>query len=75
MATCRKAHLQPGVSVAFYLNDPDRNGVELYWDRPKDQWPTDKDGNLQHILAGAGAGALGGTVSNPLGLHKMTRKK
>src|SRR5258705_2027819 len=36
-----------GVSEAIYLNDPDRNGVELYWDRPKDQWPVDDKGNLQ----------------------------
>jgi catechol 2,3-dioxygenase len=28
-----------GVSEALYLNDPDENGVELYWDRPKEQWP------------------------------------
>jgi len=28
-----------GVSQALYLRDPDRNGVELYWDRPQDQWP------------------------------------
>ena len=35
-----------GVSEAIYLNDPDRNGVELYWDRPKDQWPKDEKGNL-----------------------------
>ena len=28
-------------------HDPDGNGVELYWDRPKEQWPKDKDGNLQ----------------------------
>src|SRR5881296_2156015 len=30
-----------GVSEALYLRDPDGNGVELYWDRPKDQWPRD----------------------------------
>lgn len=36
-----------GVSHALYLNDPDGNGVELYWDRPKEQWPVDTDGNLQ----------------------------
>ncbi|MFV0606977.1 MAG: VOC family protein [Niabella sp.] len=36
-----------GVSEAIYLNDPDGNGIELYWDRPKDQWPVDADGNLQ----------------------------
>ena len=28
-----------GVSEALYLRDPDENGVELYWDRPKEQWP------------------------------------
>ncbi len=35
-----------GVSEAIYLNDPDRNGIELYWDKPKDQWPKDEKGNL-----------------------------
>ena len=36
-----------GVSEALYLNDPDQNGIELYWDRPRDQWPFDEKGNLQ----------------------------
>lgn len=35
-----------GVSEAIYLDDPDGNGVELYWDRPKDQWPQNEDGTL-----------------------------
>lgn len=35
-----------GVSEALYLRDPDRNGVELYWDRPRDQWPANADGSL-----------------------------
>ncbi|MES2647602.1 MAG: VOC family protein [Bacteroidota bacterium] len=35
-----------GVSEAIYLNDPDHNGVELYWDRPKEQWPLNEDGSL-----------------------------
>jgi len=35
-----------GVSEALYLNDPDENGVELYWDRPKEKWPVDTKGNL-----------------------------
>lgn len=35
-----------GVSEALYLNDPDENGVELYWDRPEDQWPKKADGSL-----------------------------
>ena len=36
-----------GVSEALYLRDPDGNGVELYCDRPKDQWPRDPTGNLE----------------------------
>jgi catechol 2,3-dioxygenase len=36
-----------GVSEALYLRDPDENGVELYWDRPKEQWPKRKDGGLE----------------------------
>ena len=49
-----------GVSEALYLRDPDENGVELYWDRPKEQWPRNTDGaidmftrrlDLQDLLA------------------------
>ena len=35
-----------GVSEALYLRDPDENGVELYWDRPKEMWPRAADGAL-----------------------------
>ena len=35
-----------GVSEAIYLDDPDKNGVELYWDRPKTEWPRNEDGEL-----------------------------
>jgi len=35
-----------GVSEALYLRDPDDNGVELYWDRPAEQWPRAPDGLL-----------------------------
>ena len=35
-----------GVSEALYLNDPDQNGVELYWDRPKEDWPLDENGGI-----------------------------
>jgi catechol 2,3-dioxygenase len=35
-----------GVSEALYLRDPDQNGVELYWDRPQQEWPRDADGGL-----------------------------
>ena len=36
-----------GVSEAVYLDDPDGNGLELYWDRPEDQWPRGANGELQ----------------------------
>jgi catechol 2,3-dioxygenase len=57
-----------GVSEALYLRDPDQNGVELYWDRPRDQWPRAADGSLQmgtqaldlHDLVGSGSGPGGG---------------
>ncbi len=54
-----------GVSEALYLRDPDDNGVELYWDRPRDQWPRDAKGglamftqplDLKTLLAETGAG-------------------
>jgi catechol 2,3-dioxygenase len=35
-----------GVSEALYLNDPDNNGVELYWDKPKDTWKYNADGSV-----------------------------
>ena len=35
-----------GVSEALYLRDPDNNGVELYWDRPRELWPRTQDGRL-----------------------------
>ena len=56
-----------GVSEALYLRDPDDNGLELYWDRPRDQWPRTSDGalamytrplDLRALLAEAGDGAL-----------------
>ncbi len=52
-----------GVSEALYLRDPDQNGVELYWDRPKAEWPRDpgtnalamftRPLNLENLLAAA----------------------
>ena len=47
-----KAHIQldgaadNGVSEALYIRDPDQNGVELYWDRPKSQWPRNSESSL-----------------------------
>ena len=50
-----------GVSEALYLRDPDDNGVELYWDRPKDQWPKADDGGLRMF-------------TNPLDLHDLLKE-
>lgn len=38
-----------GVSEALYLRDPDGNGVELYWDRPQEEWPRTADGELAMV--------------------------
>lgn len=35
-----------GVSQALYLRDPDQNGIELYWDRPREEWPLDAKGGI-----------------------------
>ena len=40
-----------GVSQAVYLDDPDGNGVELYWDKPQSAWPVDSDGKLAMMNA------------------------
>jgi catechol 2,3-dioxygenase len=36
-----------GVSEALYLDDPDKNGVELYWDKPRDLWPVTDSGKIE----------------------------
>jgi catechol 2,3-dioxygenase len=51
-----------GVSEALYLHDPDENGLELYWDRPKDQWPRESDGRLR-------------MVTNPLDLRDLLAQR
>jgi len=35
-----------GTHEALYLRDPDGNGLELYWDRPEEEWPVDAEGHL-----------------------------
>jgi catechol 2,3-dioxygenase len=41
-----------GVSEALYLRDPDQNGVELYWDRPREGWPRGADGSVAMYTRG-----------------------
>jgi catechol 2,3-dioxygenase len=40
-----------GVSEAIYLRDPDQNGVELYRDRPNEEWPRKEDGSFTMLRA------------------------
>ncbi|MGE0353704.1 MAG: VOC family protein [Gemmatimonadales bacterium] len=47
-----------GVSEALYLRDPDNNGVELYWDRPKERWPRTPDGALAMVTERLDLGEL-----------------
>ena len=47
-----------GVSEAIYLRDPDQNGVELYWDRPREEWPHTKEGNLEMVTRPLDVGGL-----------------
>ncbi len=47
-----------GVSEALYLRDPDQNGVELYWDRPREQWPRDAKGAVAMYTRGLDLDAL-----------------
>lgn len=51
-----------GVSEALYLRDPDGNGVELYWDRPPEQWPRNQQGEMV-------------MYTNPLDLDGLLREK
>ena len=50
-----------GVSEAIYLDDPDGNGVEIYWDKPRSNWPVDAAGNLV-------------MVSDPLDLQDLLKE-
>ncbi len=47
-----------GVSEALYMNDPDGNGVELYWDRPREEWPRDEKGGLRMVTEALNVRAL-----------------
>jgi len=47
-----------GVSEALYLRDPDQNGVELYWDRPREKWPFTPDGQLAMFSRALDLGSL-----------------
>src|SRR3954466_12161461 len=52
-----------GVSEALYLHDPDGNGVELYYDRPSDQWPRDQRGQIEMFTRALALFASSATTS------------
>ncbi|HYE03165.1 MAG TPA: VOC family protein [Phycisphaerales bacterium] len=52
-----------GVSEALYLHDPDGNGVELYWDRPREDWPRGADGGLAMFTRPLDLSALARTAA------------
>jgi catechol 2,3-dioxygenase len=54
-----------GVSEALYLRDPDNNGVELYWDKPREQWPYTADGQLNMVNARLDLQNLLGELERP----------
>ena len=76
-----------GVSEALYLSDPDRNGVELSWDRPQNLWPRDERGeitiwtrrlDLENLLnenEGATISDSGATGKMEIGGHRATAKE
>jgi catechol 2,3-dioxygenase len=47
-----------GVSEAIYLRDPDGNGIELYRDRPDEEWPRDESGRVQMFTRALDLGGL-----------------
>ncbi len=54
-----------GVSEALYLRDPDENGIELYWDKPKAEWPIAADGSLQMVTEALDLRALIAHLAHP----------
>ena len=56
-----------GVSEALYLRDPDGNGVELYWDRPKEMWPRLAKGALEMFTPPLDLEGLLAEVESPCG--------
>lgn len=54
-----------GVSEAVYLHDPDGNGIELYWDRPRADWPRTPDGELRMVTEPLDVAALADAAAAP----------
>jgi catechol 2,3-dioxygenase len=54
-----------GVSEALYLQDPDGNGIELYWDRPETEWPRNSDGSLTMYTRPLDLESLAAAIQTP----------
>ena len=54
-----------GVSEALYLRDPDGNGLKLYWDRPRDEWPRAADGSLRMVTERLDLAAVRAAAATP----------
>jgi catechol 2,3-dioxygenase len=61
-----------GVSEALYLRDPDGNGVELYWDRPQNDWPRTPDGELAMFTRALDLNALMAAKEEGHGVDDVT---
>src|SRR5690606_901935 len=57
-----------GVSEALYMNDPDGNGVELYWDRPEKEWPRNAEGQIEMVTERLDLDGLLATIKDSLPL-------
>ena len=62
-----------GVSEALYLRDPDGNGVELYWDRPHEEWPRTPDGRLSMFTRRLDLRSLLGEAQGELQTPRVAR--
>lgn len=61
------------VSEALYIRDPERNGIELYRDRPKDEWPYFPDGQLRMASDPIDADGILASAGGPSTLDAQTR--
>jgi catechol 2,3-dioxygenase len=59
-----------GVSEALYLNDPDNNGVELYWDKPQEVWPKDDEGKIEMFTRSLNLEGLLSALNDPLSVNR-----
>jgi catechol 2,3-dioxygenase len=62
-----------GVSESLYLRDPEQNGIELYRDRPKEEWPRDPDGRFAMVSDPLDVDGVLGSAGGPATLDAATR--